>query len=208
MVATISPPTQAEEAPPRAAPVTREDASSAQDRRIQELEERVERQAIRRDGATLVMFTVSALALLAGVFSVGLGMRAITESKRNVNAAPAAVPAAVTAPHAALSDFRVGLSATAFAPGQLSMSIANTGTMPHELLVFRSNLDASAYPVDAAGNILEEDAAIIKMSDGANIDPGGSQLRTIDLTVPGKYVFVCNLPGHFKAGMFTQVTVG
>jgi uncharacterized cupredoxin-like copper-binding protein len=34
----------------------------------------------------------------------------------------------------------------------------------------------------------------------------GTQARTIDLT-PGKYLFVCNIPGHFKQGMYTVVTV-
>jgi uncharacterized cupredoxin-like copper-binding protein len=69
-------------------------------------------------------------------------------------------------------------------------------------------LDTSAYPVDAAGNIIEDGPGITLVSDGENIDPGGTQDRVIDLTIPGKYVFLCNLPGHFKAGMFTQVTVG
>ena len=39
-------------------------------------------------------------------------------------------------------------------------------------------------------------------SDGENIDPSGSQARTVDLA-PGTYLFVCNIPGHFKNGMFT-----
>ena len=80
------------------------------------------------------------------------------------------------------------------------------GTAPHELLVFKSDLDPSAYPTDAAGDIKEEGAGVTLTSDGENIDPAGSQARTIVL-VPGKYVFVCNIPGHFKQGMFAVVTV-
>jgi uncharacterized cupredoxin-like copper-binding protein len=91
--------------------------------------------------------------------------------------------------------------------GKATFTISNFGTIPHELLIFKSNLDPSAYPVDAAGNIKEEGPGIKLLSDGDNIDPAGSQVRTVDLT-PGKYVFVCNIPGHFKAGMFTVVTVG
>jgi uncharacterized cupredoxin-like copper-binding protein len=209
MVATVSPPIGSEDVTTRARPATLDDASSTQDRRIKELEERVERQAVRRDGATLVMFAVSAMALVAGVLSVGLGMRAITESKHNATpAAPTAPLATIAAPHFDLTEFNVGLSTTSFAAGQHAVTISNSGTVPHELLVFRSDLDVSAYPVDAAGNIIEEGPGITLMSDGDNIDPGGSQDRTIDLTAPGNYDFVCNLPGHFKAGMFTQVTVG
>jgi hypothetical protein len=90
--------------------------------------------------------------------------------------------------------------------GKASYTISNFGTMPHELLVFKSDLDPSAYPVDAAGDITEDGAGVKLLSDGDNIDPAGSQVRTIDLT-PGKYLFVCNIPGHFKLGMFTVVTV-
>ena len=72
--------------------------------------------------------------------------------------------------------------------------------------MFKSDRDASAYPVDKAGDIKEEGAGVELLSDGENIDPGGTQTRTIDLA-PGKYLFVCNIPGHFKQGMFTEVTV-
>jgi len=74
------------------------------------------------------------------------------------------------------------------------------------LLVFKSNLEPSAYPVDAAGDIEEDGAGVALLSDGDNIEPGASQVRAIDLT-PGTYLFVCNIPGHFKAGMFTVVSV-
>jgi uncharacterized cupredoxin-like copper-binding protein len=208
MVATVSPPTDPQDVASPPAQQSRQVAASDQDRRIRQLEDRAERQAVRRDGATLVVFTLAATALLASVLAVGLGMRAITESKRNIaSGAAAAVPTAV-APHAALSEFKVDLSATTLPAGQLSITIDNAGTVPHELLVFRSELSPAAYPLTAAGNIDEEAPSITKMSDGDNLDPGASQTRTIDLTQPGKYLFVCNLPGHFASGMYTEVTVG
>jgi uncharacterized cupredoxin-like copper-binding protein len=207
MVATVSPPTDPQDVASPPAQQGRQVAASDQDRRIRQLEERAERQAVRRDGATLVVFTLAATALLASVLAVGLGMRAITESKRNIASDAAAVPTA-GAPHAALSEFKVDLSATTLPTGQLSITIDNAGTVPHELLVFRSELSAAAYPLTAAGDIDEEGPSITKMSDGDNLDPGASQTRTVDLTQPGKYLFVCNLPGHFASGMFTEVTVG
>ena len=103
-----------------------------------------------------------------------------------------------------LVEWKVTVASTMKA-GQTSFTITNMGTAPHELLVFKSDLDPSAYP-NVAGTIKEEGAGITLLSDGDNIDPGASQPRTIDLT-PGKYVFVCNIPGHFKQGMFTVVTV-
>jgi len=90
--------------------------------------------------------------------------------------------------------------------GTSTFTISNFGTQPHELLMFKSDLAPSAYPTDAAGDIKEEGAGVTLVSDGDNIDPGGSQTRTVDLE-PGTYLFVCNIAGHFKEGMFAVVTV-
>ena len=93
------------------------------------------------------------------------------------------------------------------APGdKTDLTITNAGVTPHELLVFKSDLKPAAYPTDAAGDIKEEGAGVKLVSDGDNIDPAGTQARSVDLA-PGKYLFVCNIPGHFKQGMFTIVTV-
>jgi uncharacterized cupredoxin-like copper-binding protein len=54
---------------------------------------------------------------------------------------------------------------------------------------------------------VEDGPGITLVSDGDNLDPGTTQTRTVDLTQPGSYLFVCNIPGHFKAGMFSAVTV-
>jgi uncharacterized cupredoxin-like copper-binding protein len=105
-----------------------------------------------------------------------------------------------------VSEWSVGLPTT-LATGQVNFSITNIGTIQHELLVFKSDLPRSSYPVDSRGDIIEDGPGISLVSRGDKIDPGKTQSRTVDLTQPGTYLFVCNLPGHFKAGMFRVVTV-
>jgi uncharacterized cupredoxin-like copper-binding protein len=107
---------------------------------------------------------------------------------------------------AALSEWHIA-APTTFKAGSVIVEAANFGTIQHELLVFRSDLLPSAYPLDKDGNIVEDGPGITLVSDGDNIDPGGTQTRTVDLTQPGSYLFVCNIPGHFKAGMFSVITV-
>jgi len=139
----------------------------------------------------------------------------------SVSAAPAATPVPSTtvtpsssgvAPSPSTGGPMIGLAewtvvaAGAMPAGKVDLTILNNGTIPHELLIFRSNRDPAAYPTDAAGDIKEEGAGVSLISDGDNIDPGGSQTRAVDLT-PGKYLFVCNIPGHFKQGMFEVVFV-
>jgi uncharacterized cupredoxin-like copper-binding protein len=119
----------------------------------------------------------------------------------------------VTTPSAEQAYIAAGLSEwhiaapTTIKAGTVNLEAANFGTIQHELLVFKSDLPPSSYPVDKNGNIIEDDPSIHLISDGDNIDPGKTQSRTVDLTQPGTYLFVCNIPGHFKAGMFSVLTV-
>jgi uncharacterized cupredoxin-like copper-binding protein len=133
---------------------------------------------------------------LPGHFKTGM-FRAVTVTT------PAAQQAYIPA---ALSEWHIDAPVT-IKSGTVNLEAANFGTIQHELLVFKSDLPPSQYPLDKDGNIVEDGPGINLVSDGDNIDPGKTQTRTVDLTQPGAYLFVCNIPGHFKAGMFSQLTV-
>jgi uncharacterized cupredoxin-like copper-binding protein len=130
----------------------------------------------------------------------------VSAAPSSSSTAAAPKPSAVAGPPTiVLTEWKVAVPTTMKA-GKVTFTIKNGGMMVHELLVFRSDLGPAAYPTNQAGGINEEGAGIKLLSDGDNLDPGASQTRTVDLT-PGKYLFVCNLPGHFREGMFTVVTV-
>ena len=121
-------------------------------------------------------------------------------------ASPAATPIATALePTISLYEWKVIAPATLKA-GTTTFTISNFGTIPHELLIFKSPLAADKYPTDSKGDIKEEGAGVDLLSDGENIDASGSQVRTVDLA-PGTYLFVCNIPGHFQNGMFSVLTV-
>jgi hypothetical protein len=168
-----------------------------------------------------VFIVIAGLALLAAGCSTAGSAPSFTfapPAASSQTGQPASTPtASPSAPVAALSpspasgatvsltEWKVIVDGT-IRSGKTDLTIRNTGLAPHELLVFKSDLDPSAYPTDASGDIKEKGAGVTLVSDGDNIDPAGSQTRSIDLA-PGKYLFVCNIPGHFKQGMFTVVTV-
>jgi uncharacterized cupredoxin-like copper-binding protein len=120
-------------------------------------------------------------------------------------ATPVAVLAKVIAPTLSLYEWKV-VAAETMRAGPSTFTISNFGTMPHELLIFKSDLAPAAYPKDKSGDIIEDGPGVNLVSDGENIDPGGAQVRTVNLK-PGTYLFVCNIPGHFKQGMYQVVTV-
>jgi uncharacterized cupredoxin-like copper-binding protein len=145
------------------------------------------------------------------VLYLGLAMllAACASAAASAFSTPSAIPSSqpsAAAPTIVLNEWKVEVAST-MTTGRVTLTIKNAGTVPHELLVFKSDLDPAAYPKDKDGNIMEDGPGIKLLSDGENINPGGTQTRTVDLTSPGKYLFVCNIPGHFKMGMFTIVTV-
>ena len=109
-------------------------------------------------------------------------------------------------PIATETEFKIETTTT-LKPGQYTFLFYNAGALVHELLVFHPTLAKDTLAVDADGNLSEDAPGMNKTSDGDNIDPSETQGRSIDLTTPGTYLFVCNLPGHYKNGMYTWVTV-
>lgn len=163
---------------------------------------------------------VTILSFLIAAAAAACGSSAATPSPSQSAASTASQPSAVLTPSPiasvvsaspsggetiSLTEWKV-VVATTIKAGKTDFTISNMGTVPHELLVFKSDLAPTAYPTDAAGDIKEEGAGVTLLSDGENIDPAGTQARSVDLT-PGTYLFVCNIATHFKQGMFMVVTV-
>jgi plastocyanin len=110
---------------------SRDDASLVGE--LRQLEVRLQRQAIRRDDWTLVIFAFAAVALVAGIVAVGFGFRAIDESKRNVKVAAGSGAAATSAPASAmvhLSEFKIEPAEVTVAAGG-TLQVMNLGTTAH-----------------------------------------------------------------------------
>lgn len=81
------------------------------------------------------------------------------------------------------------------AAGKLTITLKNGGTMEHELVVLKTDAAAGSLPVKDGQ--VSEDASVGEI---AEVEAGKSASHTFDLK-PGKYVIVCNVPGHYAAGM-------
>jgi uncharacterized cupredoxin-like copper-binding protein len=161
-------------------------------------------------GAGLGVWIFSSfIALVALAISVAALVVALNHETKSTSGTVATAPvkSPASSDSVALSEYKVNVIPATLSPGNHTFSIANDGRTEHELLVFKTTLDPSAFPIGPDGDINEEAPGMNKVSDGDNIAPGGTQKRTVDLNQPGTYVFVCNLPGHFKAGMYHVVTV-
>ncbi|MDQ1457193.1 MAG: hypothetical protein QOH28_2813 [Actinomycetota bacterium] len=105
------------------------------------------------------------------------------------------------------SDFTIQLSASRASAGPISLVVRNRGPSAHELVVFRTTLALGALPIGSDGNVNEDSTKLEKVADsGTNIPPGQSRTLYVILA-PGSYVFICNLPGHYRLGMHAALVV-
>lgn len=99
------------------------------------------------------------------------------------------------------------------AHGTVSFLVTNGGTVSHELVILPlpENQIPGTRPIGADAKIDETGSlgeASNTCADGAGqgILPGTSGWVSLTLP-PGRYELICNLPGHYAAGMYTQLTV-
>lgn len=97
--------------------------------------------------------------------------------------------------------------------GTVSFLANNAGSISHELAILPLPDDqiAGTRPIGADAKIdeagsLGEASNTCAEGTGQGILPGASGWVTVTLP-PGRYELVCNLPGHYAAGMYTQLTV-
>lgn len=104
----------------------------------------------------------------------------------------------------ALSDYDISPAQGLIGAGRVTFTVQNAGTVEHEMEVFRTDLVASDIPV-RDGRIAEDVAGLEEIGE-VEADPGHADVVTLDLS-PGRYLLVCNLPGHFQNGMWTELEV-
>ncbi|ALE92773.1 hypothetical protein AOC05_11445 [Arthrobacter alpinus] len=97
--------------------------------------------------------------------------------------------------------------------GSVSFLVTSRGSITHEMVVLPlpEPQIVGTRPIGGDGK-LDETGSLGEASNtcaegaGQGILPGGSGWVSITLA-PRRYELLCNLPGHYGAGMYTQLTV-
>lgn len=101
--------------------------------------------------------------------------------------------------HEDSGEFSFTLDKTSAPAGAVVFNIENVGEVEHEFEIVKTDLAADALPVEA-------NKADVEAGGGEEIDEvediavGAKVALEVDLE-PGKYLIVCNLPGHYADGM-------
>ena len=97
--------------------------------------------------------------------------------------------------------------------GTVSFLVTNSGSINHEMVVLPllNSRGVGARPIGGDAKVDErgsfgEASKTGGPGAGEGIVPGASGRVTVTLA-PGQYELVCNLAGHYTAGMYAQLTV-
>ena len=108
---------------------------------------------------------------------------------------------------------RLTLDHSTVSHGQVSFLAINGGSVNHELMVLPLPTDqiVGTRPIGPDAKVdeaasLGEASNTCAQGSGDGIAPGASSWVTVTLP-PGRYEIVCNLAGHYAAGMYAQLTV-
>jgi uncharacterized cupredoxin-like copper-binding protein len=156
------------------------------------------------------------LLVVAGVIAIAFGGFSATNAAHERKAEKAAGQAAtrvVPAPSRALdassgkatltsADYRFSAPEIDARAGRLTLTLDNAGAIAHEFVLLRSSAAPSALKVAANGRV-SESASVGEVSE---TKAGASATTTFDLK-PGRYVYVCNIPGHYASGMRGRLVV-
>lgn len=130
-----------------------------------------------------------------------------TESSPVANSSSAKPSGNVTSIQVTEKDMEILLSSASAPAGPIEFVTKNTGPSPHELLVVKTDLAIDQLP--RKGSVLDEKAKSIEVIDEIeeeDLPKGASKTLRVNLR-PGKYLLICNIRGHFTAGMITPFTV-
>ncbi|MGI8551795.1 MAG: sulfocyanin-like copper-binding protein [Dehalococcoidia bacterium] len=87
--------------------------------------------------------------------------------------------------------------------GKITFNVTNAAAIEHEFVVLKTDTPQEQLAVGADGKVPE----LGKVGEIAEFKgPNVSKKLTLDLK-PGKYVLVCNTPGHYQKGIHVGFTV-
>ncbi|MDA0352483.1 MAG: hypothetical protein O3A10_09785 [Chloroflexi bacterium] len=101
-----------------------------------------------------------------------------------------------------LSDFAID-GPESVSAGLVRFNVANEGAAIHELVIVRTDAEPAALPIEG-GVVAETELDVVGEIEEF---PGGeTRSATFELSA-GRYLLICNVPGHFLLGMVTEFSV-
>jgi uncharacterized cupredoxin-like copper-binding protein len=99
-----------------------------------------------------------------------------------------------------LTDFKVTPSTKSIAHGKVKFVVANKASMEHELVVIKTSTKAAKLKI-VNGKASEKGSV-------GEVEVAGHKTKSLSLNLKkGHYALICNVGGHYMAGMHADFTV-
>jgi uncharacterized cupredoxin-like copper-binding protein len=107
-----------------------------------------------------------------------------------------------------MSEYAFTPKDTTAPAGKITITAPNKGQISHELVLIHTDLPVNKLPLVSAGVEVNEDSFGEANLPGEipDVEPGDTGTLTVTLPA-GRYVVLCNIEGHYKAGMVGTLTV-
>lgn len=139
-------------------------------------------------------------ALLAAALLAACG--AVPESPATEPSPPPGVDTTVVA--VSLTEWGVEAGPARTAAGAVAFDVANDGALTHDLWVIRTDLPAGELAVRSG--IAQTGALAELVVRTGDLSATLTERLSADLDA-GRYVLICNIPGHYELGMHAPFTV-
>ncbi len=151
------------------------------------------------------VFPLVAIALAIPAFVSGCSstsknstVASTTTTSSTAAAAKATGPIAIK-----MTDMAIAPANSAAAAGDVTFDVTNDGKQMHEIVVIKTDkMAADLGPADAEGQVSETGS----QGETGDMEAGASKTLTLKLD-KGHYALICNIPGHYAAGMYADLTV-
>ncbi len=109
-------------------------------------------------------------------------------------------------PHISLNEWSItgeeGGPIPTVRAGEVTFEVHNDGQVPHELEIFKTDVDPASFPVEGGKAVIEaEEIGEVEEFPGGEIEFGTFVLE------PGTYALICNIAAHYEQGMYAQLIV-
>ena len=104
-----------------------------------------------------------------------------------------------------VQEWKVSVSPNTATAGDVKFTIENKGTIGHEFLVVKTDILDGKITLDG-DHFVEPSPGLEVIDEIGEFKQGTTELLVLTLE-PGNYQLVCNLPGHYAAGMHTSFVV-
>jgi uncharacterized cupredoxin-like copper-binding protein len=151
--------------------------------------------------------TAAAALTVGSVMLIGIGCGG---SNKNESTQPAAT-STQQGGQGTVSNITIQMGEYFFKPkdvvvsaGKVAITAPNKGKVDHELVLLKTDVNPAKLKTEKDGEVIEE--AYSGPGEIPDVESGESGKTTLNLK-PGTYAMICNVPGHYKAGMYGRVTV-